>query len=128
MKEKLSLKVNKFTVLVFLACFDFLVQIIARRYGVGMENRGVALGLLGGIGIFPIAVVWMILGGYIFCRQIANRSYGLWLVFIGGGVNLLTRISTGSVWDYIPLLGVNLWVNTSDILVSLGVLLYILGR
>lgn len=129
-KEK-NLRQSKFLLLVasFLVIFDWFLQNYNRVRNFGTENSGVSFGLAGEIGSYlryflPLLVV--ILGLWIWKRRLQTNSY-LLLMLIGGIGNAIPRLIWGFVWDYIWLPYVNLWINLSDVLISIAVLSYILG-
>mgnify|MGYP003578373177 CR=1 FL=1 len=90
------------------------------------HNRGVAFGLAGGAGIGLVAVTLAALGliVYLFARDPSRR--GMWLacglVFGGALGNLVDRIVSGEVTDYIA---VGSWppFNVADIAIVCGVVL-----
>ena len=55
------------------------------------------------------------------------RNDGLLLIALGGIGNILSRLVWGGVWDYICFPFLPFCFNLSDVLISLGVVSYILG-
>lgn len=115
--------------IVFVAILDFLLQTLFRSKNIGIPNRGVSFGLASGLGIlistvtYGFFVVW-----YLFIKWTRNKDYFfLFLLFLGGGVNIVCRLIWGSVWDYICFPFLPFCFNLSDVLISLGVVSYILG-
>lgn len=108
---------------------DIFLQTVFRASNIGIANRGVFFGLGSSIGsIFSITAyglffIWII---YEFVR-FHRKSTHLLLIGIGGLGNVICRIIYGSVWDYICLSFLPFCFNLSDLLISLGVVSYILG-
>ena len=95
-----------------------------------MENRGVSFGALKGVnGVFLI-VIWLCLVVVLVRRTIRGLwvALPLWLMVVGGAVNLLGRLSGGGVWDYIQIPYLNLWFNISDMMITLGLGLFIFWK
>jgi len=113
----------------FTAILDIFLQAYFRSQGFGFLNRGVSLGIASGIGnIISIAAFVFFTGWYLFERIKYKKSVGyLFLLALGGGVNVLSRLIWGSVWDYICIPYIPFCFNLSDVLISLGVVSYILG-
>lgn len=114
---------------VFVAILDFLLQTLFRSKNIGVPNRGVSFGLASELGIiistvtYAFFVVW-----YFFIKRTRkNDNFFLFLIFLGGGVNVVCRLIWGSVWDYICFPFLPFCFNLSDVLISFGVLSYILG-
>lgn len=92
------------------------------------HNRGVAFGLAGGGGVplvlFALAALAVI--AYLFARDPARP--GVWIAagLLGGGAigNLVDRIDSGSVTDYVDL---SPWppFNLADVAITAGVLLLV---
>lgn len=107
---------------------DIVLQTVFRSLNIGMANRGVFFGLGASFGsIFSISVyglffIWII---YEFVR-FHRKSTHLLLIGIGGLGNIICRIIYGSVWDYICLPFLPFCFNLSDVLISLGVINYLL--
>ena len=131
MKERLKKEVGKsFQVLVLLGgVFDLLLQWFFRHIGVGIVNNGVSFGAFSGVNLIFLFVIWTGLW-WLWMGRGKSRGEGLsiWLMIVGGGVNIISRLFFGGVWDYlkIPILG--LWVNFSDIMITSGVILYIFKK
>jgi len=130
-KERLKKEVGKsFQVLVLLGgVFDLLLQWFFRHIGVGIVNNGVSFGAFSGVNLIFLFVIWTGLW-WLWMGRGKSRGEGLsiWLMIVGGGVNIISRLFFGGVWDYlkIPILG--LWVNFSDIMITSGVILYIFKK
>ena len=123
-KGKYSLNILLAVLIVFL---DWYFQEFFRKQGVGFFNSGVSFGLGGEWGR-----VWQFLLPAFFGILLifwANKKtrINIYLIClaIGGLGNILPRIVYGSVWDYIRL-PLGLWVNMSDVLITLSVVSYIL--
>ncbi len=81
------------------------------------SNYGASFGLW-----FPgIEVVAVILWLVLFCFWYRYKWWGLLLILLGGGLNLIERLSQGYVTDYwrIPLTGI--YNNFNDWLIFAGV-------
>lgn len=116
-------------VLIYVAILDIFLQAFLRSKNIGVPNRGVSFGLAPGIGLiisevtYGIFIVW-----YLLIRWSKKRDYlYLLLLCLGGGVNIVCRLIWGSVWDYICIPFLPFCFNLSDVLISLGVVSYILG-
>jgi len=90
----------------------------------GIENSGVSFGQLSGIRVNWILFVLTILTSYALKCKLHNL--GLLYVIIGGLGNFFTRVLFGSVWDYITVYGLPFWFNISDVLITIGIVSYIL--
>lgn len=101
-----------------LAFLEVMVQDVFREKGVGMMNQGVAFGIQFG-GVFLVVVgLWFLLSLYLF---IGMKFSGWWLLWTGGGANILSRLFFGGVWDYI-LVVPGLWFNGADVMIVVGVI------
>jgi lipoprotein signal peptidase len=114
---------------VFILFLDLFLQIVFRLNNFGIANRGLTLGIGSEIGLI-ISVVslglffsWMI---YEFLRFHRNSTY-LLLIGLGGLGNVICRVIWGNVWDYVCIPFLPFCFNLSDVLISLGVVSYILG-
>jgi len=119
-----------FIIVLVLGFIDLLLQTVFRSSGLGMENRGVSFGALKGVnGVFLI-VIWLCLVVVLVRRTIRGLwvALPLWLMVVGGAVNLLGRLSGGGVWDYIQIPYLNLWFNISDMMITLGLGLFIFWK
>jgi signal peptidase II len=93
------------------------------------HNRGVAFGLAGGAGagLVLLTVVALAVVGYLFKRDPTRR--GMWIAvgLLSGGAlgNLIDRVSSGAVTDYIE---IGPWppFNLADVAITAGVLLMVL--
>lgn len=88
-----------------------------------MLNEGIAFGLWQGIPIWIIIMAWgIVLVCALKTRELWERS-GLGLILLGGGANLIARITGGGVWDNWSMgtVGYNNW---ADYLIFFGVVLY----
>jgi lipoprotein signal peptidase len=114
---------------IIIAVADIFFQTYFRHVGLGLLNRGVSFGAASefgniiSIGAFGFFVCW-----YLYERFKYKKCAGyLFLLTLGGGVNVASRLVWGSVWDYICLPFLPFCFNLSDVLISLGVVSYILG-
>ncbi|MBI2465575.1 signal peptidase II [Candidatus Shapirobacteria bacterium] len=57
-----------------------------------------------------------------------DRKVSLWLVVLGGGLNLIERLFFGYVRDYWKIPGISLYNNINDWLIFGGVAWYILEK
>lgn len=107
---------------------DLFLQVYLRSIRFGVVNLGVSLGFLGSLGGFLAIFVYLLfLGYFLYClRSGKSIQTGLWFVMLGGTGNFLMRVLTGSVWDYILIGFLPFWFNLSDVLITLGVISYIL--
>jgi signal peptidase II len=94
------------------------------------HNRGVAFGLAsgGGVALVTLTVAALLFVGVLFARDPARP--GMWIAvgLLAGGAlgNLIDRVRTGEVTDYIDMLG---WppFNLADVAITLGVLVLALS-
>lgn len=114
---------------VFIAILDIFLQSYFRAQNFGMLNRGVSFGLAPEIGYivslsaFSFFIVW-----YFYDKFFLKKSSRfIFLVALGGGVNILCRFFWGSIWDYFCFSFLPFCFNLSDVLIGLGVVSYILG-
>ena len=116
-------------IIIFVLVLDIVLQTVFRGHNFGMANRGVSFGLASEIGIivsimaFGLFALW-----YLYeLRVMKKRRLYLLLIALGGLGNVVCRLTWGSVWDYICLPFLPFCFNLSDVLISLGVVSYILG-
>lgn len=108
---------------------DLVLQIIFRSENIGYANRGVSFGLGPEIGTI---ISYLAFGGFLgwviyeFIKLKKIRAY-LFLISLGGLGNIVGRVIWGSVWDYICVPHIPFCFNLSDVLISIGVVSYILG-
>lgn len=129
-KKKQKKNVRHWVFLFALVVFfvDIFFQWQTRLLGFGVENTGISFGLGKSFSVFFRFFLPFILFLYtLWLTKIEkNPSVFLYLVLIGGLGNLISRILWGQVWDYISLPFTDLWINLSDVLISFGVISYIL--
>lgn len=108
---------------------DVFCQYYFRLTHVGVENYGFSFGIGVDLGAFlPVAIFGVFLG---WCLLMCFKQRGIsrWMIvlLLGSLGNLISRLIWGSVWDYIctPLLP--FCFNVSDVLISFGLISYILG-
>lgn len=110
------------------AVLDVVLQNYFKSVGYGIPNSGVSFGALKDIGggvsilIFAVIVFWI----SVRTLRKQNIEFPIWLIALGGLGNVVSRVITGNVWDYIYLPFLPFWFNLSDVLISLGVVSYIL--
>ena len=100
---------------------------------VHVQNSGVAFGFLSGGGALVLVLTLIALGALVVYFLLRPTRSGLWLptgLLVGGAIgNLIDRVSSGSVTDFIKL---PLWpaFNVSDMAITFGVLalLFVLER
>ena len=115
-------------VLTFILVLDLCFQILFRGQSKGVMNAGISFGLLPGlgswvgVGVFLALVIWFLVSS----KTNKNQLWLLALLF-GGLGNLLPRLVLGSVWDYLYFPVLAFWFNLSDVLITGGVISYILG-
>lgn len=88
-----------------------------------MINTGVAFGWLPNVSFWLILLVWMALIVYAAKVRELWERVGLWLIVLGGGLNLLSRLIHGGVRDNWSFLGL-LYNNGADYLIFFGVVIY----
>lgn len=115
-KRKKSLKLLWFLVILF--CW-WLHGWFSGLSGVEIKNMGVSFGLGGDwvVGVNLVLLLWL---GYFAWKE---NSWGIWLILVGGGVNLIDRLVWGYVRDYWWLGPV--YNNIADWIISLGVGIFI---
>ncbi len=114
---------------VLILLLDLVFQTVFRASDIGLENRGVSFGMASEIGnIISFIALSLFIGWFLF-ELIKFRRFrpSLFLVALGGLGNIFYRFIWGSVWDYICLPFLPFCFNLSDVLISLGVVSYILG-
>jgi len=108
---------------------DLFLQSYYREIGFGLANFGISFGMMNGIdklvllGVFVSLVTWMVID-YLSFKTV---KFPVYLIVLGGLGNLLARMIWGNVWDYLWFPYLPFWFNLSDVLISVGVLSYILG-
>jgi len=107
---------------------DLFLQFSLFDRSVGVANRGVSFGIGQSVAVNIKYVVLCLIAvlGYVLFFVKKGLSLPLLALFAGGVVNLAVRFYLGFVWDYIRIPVVNVWVNLSDLLISLGAVSYIL--
>jgi lipoprotein signal peptidase len=108
---------------------DIILQSVFRATNFGVENRGVSFGAMPEVGkiisilAFGIFIAWFV---FELVKYKKFRPF-LFLIALGGLGNIIGRLVWGSVWDYVCLPLVPFCFNLSDVLISFGVVSYILG-
>ena len=108
---------------------DLVLSVVFRATKWGVENRGVSFGMASEVG-FIISIVAFCLFVGLLAFEIYKRKKirpFLLLITLGGLGNIVSRLIWGSVWDYICLPLLPFCFNLCDVLISLGVVSYILG-
>ena len=115
--------------LLIVAFFDLVFQIFFRKINVGLANRGVSFGFWQDMGNIISFIVFMIFIFWYLDNKIHKKKDPLYLFLLalGGCVNLISRLIWGNVWDYICLAFLPFCFNLSDLLISFGVVSYILS-
>jgi len=130
MRQKRRKKIGRvnFLSVIFLG-LDIFFQSFFRIYDVGLENRGVTLGIFAEKSINLSALTFLILIIVFLYQYIKFKRFYFFMVLIvlGGIGNMFNRVIWGSVWDYICLPFMPFCFNLSDLLICFGVLSYILG-
>ncbi len=112
-----------------LVIVDWYCQYYFRILDKGVSNTGISFGLGSSWGnAWPVVILFalLILVAYFLLKRGGKLSVFYLVLFIGGLGNLIPRILYGSVWDYINVPAVGLWINLSDILISTTLVSYIL--
>ncbi len=104
---------------------DLFLQFYWRQEGRGVANSGISFGVFQGIGGWLLLMVWIMVVVWYGKRR--DRSGAIFLIVMGGAGNLIARLFLGGIWDYIYLPFLPFWFNLSDVLISWGVISYILG-
>ena len=117
MKEKKNRKlIGPVLVFVLVLVIDIALRMSMDIY----QNRGVSFGVyFPGVNILTV-VVWVA----VLVRLIKQPNWGLWLVVVGGGINLGQKIFLGYVADYFRMFGV--YNNLADLVIFVGIIWYIL--
>jgi len=113
-------------VMMAMVVLDVFLQSYFRGRGMGMINQGVSFGLLSGFGTTIAVIVYIVFVFAYFRFKSGRDNLGLLLLIFGGLGNLLPRLIWGGVWDYLCLPILPFWFNLSDVMISLGVVSYIL--
>lgn len=127
-KKSLVSKPYLFWFSFFVVLTDWILQFTNRAKGYGVENRGISFGLGGEMYEFLRFVLpgFLLLSlVYLWKRGLLSNLFVMMLL-IGGAGNMLPRIAWGYVWDYIRLPYLELWINLSDVLISVSAMSYIL--
>ncbi len=115
--KKNKVRVGAILVFILTMVGDIL---LARNLDV-YRNKGISFGVyFPGINILTI-VVWLI----VLVKVLVRFDWGLWLVVVGGGVNLGQKLIYGYVADYFKMFGV--YNNLADLVIFIGIIWYILG-
>lgn len=131
MRKKLRKFWNKnivsFGILVLV--IDIFLQIYFRMVGFGISNLGVSFGMFKETGSIMAALFWTFLVGFLILERVRRKTLNrsIVLIVLGGLGNIVGRMVGGEVWDYIYLPIFPFWFNLSDVLITLGVVSYILG-
>lgn len=130
-KKRWSPRVNSFIRggILGLALVDLVMQIALRKINFGIENHGVSFGLFSQTGVWLNYFLLLVVLGFwwYFLREKERGSLAILAILSGGLVNLVSRIFFGSVWDYLFIPLTQIRNNFSDILISLGIVAYLLG-
>ncbi len=113
------------TTIVFL---DWFFQQYFRKIGFGVANFGISFGLAGELDWFWKAIMPSLFLIAILYEYWSKKKISVYLccLALGGVGNLIPRVIFGSVWDYVEIPFLSLWINLSDVLISVSVLSYIL--
>ena len=130
-KKRWSPRVNNFIRggILGLGLADLVLQIAFRKLNFGIENRGVSFGLFSNTGVWLDYFLLILVAGFwwYFLRNREKENLAILAILSGGFVNLIGRICFGGVWDYLFIPFTQLRNNFSDILISLGIVAYLLG-
>ena len=131
MNKKLSPGVDKFVTIfiVFVGVIDLFFQTLGRRMGFGISNSGISFGMFADklslfINTLGVFVLFFFFTSYL--RE-KNRRISIYIILIGGIINMSQRLIYGNVWDYISLPFMPFSNNIADILITSGVIAYIIG-
>lgn len=116
-------------IFIIVAFIDFIFQVFFRSKNIGLQNRGVSFGFAPEFGILLSIVTYVFfVGWFIYSTKRTNKNNSIYLApfFWGGGVNLVSRLIWGNVWDYICIPFIPFCFNLSDVLISFGIVSYIL--
>jgi lipoprotein signal peptidase len=114
---------------VFCLFLDLTLQVLGRVFLFGVVNEGFSFGLsFGGRNGLPILIYILFVSWSIFeiKKQPEIRSKTI-LIMTGATGNIVSRLIWGSVWDYLCVPLIPFCFNLSDMLISLGIVSYILG-
>ena len=108
---------------------DIVLQYYFRLINFGVPNFGISFGVFEGLGRSIGLVVFVVFFGWILQEMIFKNMVNVELVLVafGGLGNAVSRVIIGNVWDYIYLPFLPFWFNLSDVLISIGIVSYILG-
>lgn len=117
----------QFSIIGFVMLADIFLQYFFRVQGRGVPNQGVSFGLFPGLSTWVLPVVYGLLAGWLLATWRRGEMPG-WLMALGiGGLgNMIARSVTGGVWDYLQMPILPFWFNLSDVLITVGVVSYIL--
>jgi lipoprotein signal peptidase len=85
-----------------------------------VKNFGVSFG----VGVYGLYAVNILIWGLLAAWWWKKREWGLGMLVIGGGVNLMDRLRLGYVRDYWNL-GGGLYNNINDVVIAIGVVLFL---
>jgi len=114
---------------VIVLVMDIVLQAVFRIANFGVENRGVSFGAVPEVGkIISIIAFAVFIAWFIFeLIKLKKLRPFLFLIALGGLGNITGRIIWGGVWDYVCIPFLPFCFNLSDVLISFGVVSYILG-
>lgn len=104
---------------------DIFLQFYFREVGFGVVNEGVSFGLFPDFSVAVLVIIYAVFVALL-VKNRQSLSFGLVCVAVGGMGNLIPRILFGGVFDYLYFPGLGFWFNLSDILITGGVISYIL--
>ena len=109
---------------------DIFLQTYFRGIGYGVLNKGISFGWFSGLGTYFAIAIYLV---FIKFSGLMNQTptkparinLAIWLLAVGGVGNLVPRLIWSGVWDYLyfPVLG--FWFNLSDVLICVGVIIYL---
>jgi signal peptidase II len=89
-----------------------------------MLNQGISFGLLQGIPVWVVGLVWICLFVYaVKMRELWGRV-GVGLMLLGGAGNMVSRVWYGGVIDNLSFFGL-FYNNVWDYLIFIGIVIYI---
>jgi signal peptidase II len=89
-----------------------------------MLNQGISFGLLQGIPVWVVGLVWICLFVYaVKMRELWGRV-GVGLMLLGGAGNIVSRVWYGGVIDNLSFFGL-FYNNVWDYLIFIGLVIYI---
>ena len=105
-----------------------VVDVFLQSYfwgGRGVINRGMSFGWFSGMNNYFVVATYLVILAWFFANRRGKFQLGLLALVLGGLGNLLPRLLLGGVWDYLyfPVLG--FWFNLSDVLICVGVIIYL---